>query len=362
MIAEVSENGSGLEQFLSLPAGVYRGNSDYCPTATSSVRNGLFRSAFQGNQRVLTAVEGDRCVARLVARRSPKLIDDEGHPIGMIGFFEAFDRPAVVGELFNRATRWLRDNGVQRIVGPMDGDTWHRYRLNVGPFDRSPFLMEPFNPPYYPSLWEHAGFAPLEGYYSKHVDDILPVASELDRILRRVLDRGYRLRTIEIDRFADELRILYKLSTEIFADNFLYEDITESDFLDLYEPAKSIVDPDLVWFAQAPNGTYAGFLFATHDYHRAVAAMRGEQGLLAKCRFLWNRRHADAVNMKSLGVVNQHRRSGLGAALICQGYLQAIKKGYHKANLCLIRDGNPSGRLDGGKGEISRRYVLYEFQ
>ena len=350
-------------RFLNLPCEVYRGDADYCPTAITSVREGLFRDAFLERQRILIAIdERDRCVGRLVARISPTLQGEGGGPLGMVGFFEALDEPEPVGRLFADAIAWLRDRGCRQIVGPMDGDTWHRYRLNTGPFDRPPFLMEPYNRPYYPSLWKAAGFTPLESYYSKHVKDMQPVIAQFERILERVRNNNYQLRRIAMSRFHDELRRLYRLSTAIFAGNYLYEDITEKDFFELYEPARSIIDPDLVWFATAPDGGDAGFVFAMHDYHRSMVAMGGRRGLIAKMKFVLNRRHADAVNIKSLGVLESHRRSGLGAALICQAYIEGAAKGYSKANLCLIRDGNPSGRLDGGQGFVSRNYVLYQCQ
>lgn len=361
MIDEVRNDPAKLEVFLALPATVYRRDPRYCAASRDAMLESLHRPRFQDTQRILLAMDDGQCVARLVARRSSTLTDDSSQPVGMIGFFEALNRPEPVAELLREAVGWLRDIGVGMIVGPLDGDTWHKYRFNIGPFDLPPFLMEPYNPPYYPELWEQCGFQPLEEYYSKRVPDMAEVVPSLERILARVIAGGYRLRPLRMDRFRDELMIFYRLSTEIFADNFLYEDISEDDFVGMYEPVKSMVDPQFVWFAQAPDHQYAGFLFATHDYHAAVTAMRGERGLLAKLRFLQNRGRSNAVNFKSLGVVSGHRRSGLGAALMCQGYKMGLEKGYRKANLCLIRDGNPSGRLDGGRGTVSRRYRLYKF-
>jgi GNAT superfamily N-acetyltransferase len=277
----------------------------------------------------------------------------------MLGFFEAFDAPEEVTQLLSDAIGWLVGQGVQTVVGPMDGDTWHPYRFNVGPFDRRPFLMEPHNKPYYGALWERAGFEALENYYSKVVD-AKAAAAPLAKIHQRVLDRGYRLRPISMSRFEEEMEIIYRLSAEIFSDNFLYEEISLSDFLSLYRPARSLIDPELVLIAETA-GKPVGFVFALVDYYHAVVAMRGGDGLLAKLRFLLNRHRADAVNIKSLGVVRGHRRSGLAAALMCESYHTTSKKGLRQANLCLIQEGNPSGRLDGNVGVVSRRYVLYQY-
>ena len=273
----------------------------------------------------------------------------------MLGFFEAENEPQPIAELLRTGTDWLRERGVGDIVGPIDGDTWHRYRLNVGPFDRPPFLMEPFNPPYYPDLWRQAGFVPLETYYSKRIDNVLAAHRELQSILDRVVRRGYSLRCLNPRCFEEELTLLHKLSSEIFAENFLYEPISLDDFLAMYVPMRSVVDRDLVRFAISPEGEPVGFIFSVVDYHQAVKAMRGKHTLWAKLRFMMHRHQADAVNIKSMGVLPGHRRSGLGAALMCQAYRDTLAKGFQKVNLCLIRDDNPSGRLDGGQGEILRR-------
>lgn len=280
----------------------------------------------------------------------------------MLGFFEALpEPPESVARLFAEAAAWLREVGAGPIVGPMDGDTWHRYRLNVGPFGDPPFLSEPYNPPYYARLWEENGFSVLSRYYSKRVD-AADVVSHLEARHRAALDAGYSLRRLDLPRLEDELRLLYALSRRIFAKNFLYTEIPEEEFLALYAGLGSILDPELVWFARSPEGEDVGFLFAYPDRFRAVAAMRGERGLLAKLRFLAHRRHVPAVDFKTLGVLPEHRRSGVAAALFYQGHARAIEKGWRDANHCLFREGNPSGDLDGGAGRILRTYHLYQWE
>lgn len=314
--------GRNLEAFLGLPAEAY-------PDMLAS----LFRPELEGRQRAWVAVREDKPVARLVARRSPTL-----QGLGMIGFFEALPgSEEEVAKLFEASTGWLRETGAADIVGPMDGDTWHKYRLNVGPWEDPPFLMEPWNPPYYPALWESNGFEVLERYLSKRVESG-PVADFLEPKRQAALAAGYELRRLDPERFDDELRTIHRISIRIFARNFLYTEISEREFFALYAGARSLLDPDLVWFARTPEGEDVGFLFAYPD------GFRGK---------------ADAVNMKTVGVLPEHRRAGLGAALMGQGHRIARDKGYRFANHCLFREGNPSGEMDGGTGRVMRRYHLY---
>lgn len=348
-------------RFLALPQAVYRGDEFYSASPQRDVLASVHRERFVPRQRIFLVSRGGQCIARVVARVSPALKDAHDAPIGMLGFFEALDRPEQVGAMLQAALKWLQQQGVRQVVGPMNGDTWHKYRFNTGPFDSPPFLGEPYNPPYYPRHWESVGFRPIESYYSTRVDDVSPLVPRFEPMLRRVEARGYRLRTIRPDRFDDDLRILYDVSCEIFRQNSFYEEISWEDFRDLYAGTRSIVDKDLVWFAIAPDGQCAGFLFTYRDLFRAVAAMRGRRGPIAKLRFWFRQGQADAVNLKSFGVMPRFRRTGVGAALVCRVYQQMLQMGYRRANLCLIREGNPSGKMDGGQGRILRRYVLYEW-
>jgi GNAT superfamily N-acetyltransferase len=358
-IAEAGADRRALTAFLALPRQVYRGDSWYCAPSRASVVANLERPAFAARQRLLLALEDGRPVARLAARLAPNLVDEAGRPSGTLVFFEALDRPQAVAALFADAVSRLREAGAGPIVGPMDGDTWHRYRVNAGPFVDPPFLLEPYNPPYYPRLFEANGFATLERYASTRVEDLPAVRAHLEAGARRALDAGYRWRALDPRRFAGELRLLYRLSAESFAGNFLYTAIDEREFLALYAGMRPVLDPRLVLFALAPDGAEVGFLFAYPDRFRAVAALGGRSGLLARLRFRWHRGEATAVNVKTLGVLPGHRRSGVGAALLDRAYEQALALGFAAANHCLFREDNPSARLDGGHGRLLRRYRLY---
>lgn len=359
-VAAINLDGDGLEPFLALSGEVYADDPYYSAPLRRSVLASLRRADFRDRQQAFLASEHGRPMARVVARQSSRLADERGQGYGLLGFFEARNSPPAVTALFDQAIGWLRGQGTGPIVGPMDGDTWHSYRLNVGPFDSRPFLMEPYNPPYYPDLWRVNGFEVLESYCSKRVEDLPAVINALAPKFERAVAAGYRFEQLAIDRLEVELERFYELSCEIFADNFLYTEISRERFLSLYLGSRALLDPDLVTFARAPDGSDVGFLFALPDRFRAVAAMQGETGLWAKLRFLATRRRVDTVNLKSLGVTSEHRMGGLGAALMCHAYKTAHEKGYENANLCLILDGNPSGRMEGGRSDVLRRYELYQ--
>lgn len=357
---EIAEAAAGpaRQAFLDLPRRIHRDDPHRLPKPAADVEAELDRPEVSGRGLPLVARSGGEVVARCVALLS-KLEDPPGSPLGTIGWFEALDRPEAVRALLDGAAGWLATRGARRVVGPIDGDTWHSYRLNAGPWDEPPFLMEPWNPAFYPRLWEQAGFAPLEEYLSLRVDDVAAAEAGLAAKAAESAAQGYRLRPLRLSRFAEELDRIYELSRVVFRDNFLYTEIPHDEFRRLYAPARPLLNPRLVWFAESPAGEAVGFIFAYPDARRAVAAARRWPGIAGKLLFLLLRRQADAVDIKTLGVLPEHRRGRLAAALMHRVYAEARALGLRAANLCLIRDGNPSARLDGGAGRLLRRYRLY---
>lgn len=279
---------------------------------------------------------GDECVARCLAVRATGHTDPRWDEAGFIGHFEAADDPEAVGELLATACAWLRDTGVDRIVGPLNGDTWHRYRWNVGPHEASPFLLEPVNPEFYPRLWRDCGFLPLQTYVSQRIEDIPAVLGALGRVEEAIRDRGFCFRPFRLEEVDRELRRMYELSSVIFRDNFLYRPITWERFRALYVGVERLIEPGLVWFCEDRSGTPVGFVFSYPDSSPGV------------------------VNVKSLGRLPGRATAGLGGALMAQSLRGAVAAGRRRANMCLIRAGNQSGNLDRGHAQVFRSYVLYE--
>ncbi|MEA2463860.1 MAG: hypothetical protein QOJ98_1607 [Acidobacteriota bacterium] len=268
------------------------------------------------------ANEAGHCTARLRGN------------LGMIGSFEAANDPGRVKALLQEAADWLREEGATRIIGPIDGDTWHRYRVNAGPFDTPPFLLEPVNPPYYDELWRAAGFQILERYSSKRIDDVSALANKLAPMRERALSRNYRIRTIDPTRLQDELTLVWQLSLDIFRGNPFYSDIALDDFLALYTGIERILVPELVLFIEHGHEA-VGFLFAYPDTDPRT------------------------VDYKTIGVVPAHRRGYVGWAMLQQAYAAALTLGRSIANHCLMREENASQSMDAGQGTTFRHYYLY---
>jgi len=270
-------------------------------------------------------------------RETPAL---EGEPVGAIGHFAAVDEAAALAVL-GAATQRLRAEGVAAAVGPMDGNTWRRYRFVTESSGEPPFALEPSNPPQYPIWWEAAGFGPLAGY-SSALDRTLATRDErMDRVASRIAEAGIRIRSIDPSRLEQELEGIYRVALASFPQNFLYTPLSEADFKAQYLPYAAYVVPEFVLVAESDDGA-VGFIFAFPDLAQAG---RGEP--------------VDTVVLKTLAVLPGRRQGGLGSLLVEMVRDSARDLGYRRAVYALMYDSNVSRNIALHFGETMRRYTLY---
>jgi GNAT superfamily N-acetyltransferase len=264
----------------------------------------------------------------------------EGERAGCIGAFEAADADAAA-RLLDGACAELRNQGCRVAVGPMNGNTWRRYRLVIDRGERPRFLLEPWNPPEYPGWWLAAGFRELATYHSARVP-LLANGEKLTRVRARLEQAGVTSRALRMEAFTEELRAIHRVSLEAFAGNFLYTPQSETAFLEQYERTRGRVAPELVRLAEV-DGAVCGFAFGIAD---ALNAVPGSQ--------------PDLI-IKTLAVRPERRLAGLGSLLIEELGDAARAAGFTHAIHALQHEQNSSRRITSRHhGVPLRRYALYQ--
>ncbi len=283
-----------------------------------------------------------------------------GTAVGYLGSFECVDDQPLASALLDRGARWLRRQGAACIRGPVTFDTWHPYRFAVEGEGRPPFLLEPYNPPYYPSLWETHGFRAVASYISMEAGDLASVTERLEPFLRRAVRSGFRFRKLDLARFDAELALLHAMSNESFAGAPGFHPISLEGFRQIFAGARTL-GSNLTVIAEHHDGRPAGFLFGYPDLSDAVRAMRGSDSPVAKARFALARRGARAAVLKTLVVLPWARGTSVGMALVASHLGLALAAGHETSIHALMAEDNPSTHLSVFTGARRlRRYALYE--
>lgn len=186
-----------------------------------------------------------------------------GRCAGFIGRLESVDERAAQSVL-GRAAKRLRAAGCELAVGPVDGDTWHRYRLVTWSDGTPPFPLEPFSPPEALVPWRAVGFTPLERYASFRDDALAARDPRVPALERKLREAGVTLRELDLARFDDELAQIHALALRGFRDAPLFAPIGFGAFAALYRPLAPLLDPRLCPVAER-GGRIVAVLFALRD-------------------------------------------------------------------------------------------------
>lgn len=269
--------------------------------------------------------------------RAPQL---PGTQTGVIGHFAALDLPSA-REFLNAACRELKHHGCSLAVGPMDGNTWRRYRFLTERGPEPPFFLEPDNPDSWPGFFEAADFTPLATYFSALNNDLSVEDPRIPRTRARLEGNGITFRTLDGNRYVEELKRIYAISRISFQSNFLYTPISEAEFLAQYEPLRAHVRPELVMFAE-DAGQPIGFVFGIPDL---AQAKRGHT--------------VDTMVLKTIAVLPGRTHAGLGNVLFATCQQQARTLGYRRVIHALMHEANNSLNMSAHYAKPFRRYTLY---
>ncbi|WP_339928773.1 hypothetical protein [Yoonia sp. 208BN28-4] len=219
--------------------------------------------------------------------------------------------------------------GAQGLIGPMEGDTWHSYRLVTEGDGSAPFLMEPTSKPQDLEAFARAGFTPISSYFS--------AAVALSDIPVTTPGPNDAFSIMAWDGTAPEALFaqVHALSCQAFAGNPFYKDISLPDFLAMYMPFVPMLKPDLILFARDAQGDLKGFLFGMPNY------AEGPQPA--------------SVILKTYASLTK----GAGHALSSRFYDTARAMGFKTAIHALMHDDNLSAIRSGmNNAHVFRRYAL----
>ncbi len=274
-------------------------------------------------------------------KESPSL---PGHAPGTIGHFASVDGTATAA-LLSRALALLAEQGRTLAIGPMDGNTWRRYRFvtDAGPSGEPEpaFFLEPANSAEWPGQFIQAGFTPLAEYYSALNNDLSRDDPRLDAITARLASAGVGIRSARDCDLNEELKRIYQVSRVAFTRNFLYTELPENCFLAQYTPLLARIEPHLVLLAER-NHTLVGYLFAIPDFAQAA---RG-------CAM-------DTFLIKTVAILPEPELRGLGGLLVGLAHQAGPRLGFKRCIHALMHEDNASRNISSHYAATMRRYTLY---
>ena len=144
-----------------------------------SERNPFFQHA---EMQLWVATRDGRAVGRIAGVLDRAWNQHQNERAAFFGFFESIDDAQTSHSLFDAVFNWARQQGVRRVLGPMNPSSNDECGLLVEGFDSSPALMMSYNPRYYEALVTREGFHKAKDLLAFHIELANSPMERLERI------------------------------------------------------------------------------------------------------------------------------------------------------------------------------------
>lgn len=339
--------------FLEMPLGLYANDRHYIRPLDKDIQrifdrksNNMF--AYGDACRWVLFDDNGVCIGRIAAFYDEITAKAYDQLTGGCGFFECINRPEAAFMLFDTAKKWLMEQGMEAMDGPINFGSRERWwGLLVDGFV-APCYCSNYNPPYYKELFEQYGFSVYfkQYTYRRSLDE--KISEKYATKARRILGmKGYTFDYIRRARLAKAAEQFREVYNKAWVRHDGVGEMTSEQAVKLMNSLKPIVDPIGLWFAYY-EGQPVGFFISIPDVNQLlVKYVWGKVGLKGVLLLLWNKWFKRCKTLFGIvfGVVPEHQRKGVEVALIMESANVFVNKknktGYEELQMNWIGDFNP---------------------
>lgn len=281
---------------------------------------------------------------------------------GFFGFFECIDRQATADLLFRIAEDWLRERGMEDVLGPSNPGMMDEIGILVDGFDKYPSILMPYHKPYYDKLIRQAGYDKAMDLYAYLVTQDSVDRNRANRAMEIVKKRlpGIRIRPIDKKNIRNEVKIIREIFNSAWKHNWGFIPLSTEEFDSFASDLKMIVDPDFAHIAEI-DGQPVGFSIALPDYNQILKDMDGKLFPFGIFKILWKHDKINKIRTALMGVVPEYQGRGIDVLLHRESIQNGLERDFYssevgwilESNIHMIRVAEKIG------GELDKTYRMY---
>ena len=264
-------------------------------------------------------------------------------------YFECQGDLEIAQALFERATTWAQQRGLNQLVGPKGFGPLDGYGMLVEGFEHRPAMtMMNYNPPYYPKFMNELGFRKEVDFVSCYLGaDKFGLPERVHRIAERAAKRS----GLKVKRFRSKRELrewaprIGKTYNDTFINNWEYYPLSENEIDYVLNEILTVADPRLIKIIVHEERP-VGFLFGFADVSAAIQRSKGRLLPLGIFDLLIEMKRTRWIALNGAGVLPEYHGRG-GNALLYSEVEKTIREfGYQHADLTQVAESAVQMRRD----------------
>lgn len=369
---EIREVRSAKERrdFLTLPWKIYQGDPLWVPPLRMQQAElvGYRPHPFWRRNRIQTFVayrHGQPCgrIAAIVNYDHNECHNEER---GFWGFFESVNDFDVAARLFEAADRWLRQQGMKCLRGPMNPSLNYTLGTLIEGFNKPPCFMMTYNPPYYPELMERFGFRKAQDLYAYEgwVHQLPEVTARYGPTAAQILDRlNLKIRPLDRRHFLRDVEAFIEIYNASLKGTWGFVPMSKEEVIHMAKGLRYLLVPELALGAEI-EGRLVGAVLCLPDYNIRIKAIDGRLFPFGFVRLLWRKDKIKRVRVLAANVLPEYHRMGIGLVLLHSLAPKALEWGIQEAEFSWVLESNwlSRGSLEKGGATRTKTYRIYDLE
>ncbi len=322
-------------------------------------RNPFYKHA---DSEFFLAIRDGEVVGRIAAIINHNHNKEHGEHIGFYGFFECINDQSVANALFDTAKAWLKERGIPTMRGPVNPSVNDEIGLLIEGFDSPPVVMMTYNPSYYITLHENYGFKKIKDLYAYELTQDKVYSEKFNRVSDLVKQRtGITFRSLNMKDFKNEVKRIQAVYNGAWERNWGAVPMNDAEFNALAQDLKMVVVPELVIMAEI-KGELVGFALSLPDINIALKYNKSGGMLTGLYHLMTKKKKINRVRIIVLGVMPEHRNSGVAPVLFYETAMRAKKLGYYYGEASWILEDNfmMNRAAETMNSTLYKKYRLYD--
>ncbi|KAA5537139.1 hypothetical protein F0919_05560 [Taibaiella lutea] len=368
-IKPIQNKGSELRTFIDFPHDLYKDDPYYVPELFMAQRDLLSPKHpffLHGRIQLFLAYQDNKVAGRIAAIFNGNHNDFNKVNDGFFGFFDVINNQEVANALLSAAEKWLKDQKVDSMIGPVNHSTNEACGLLVDGFDSSPMVLMTYNKPYYLPLLEHYGLTKQVDLvaYALYDNDLGDKPVRLQEALtQRLAQKGITIRSFDLKHnFKSELEKFGKVYNAAWDKNMGFVPMTAEEFNFMGKDLKMIADTDFCLAAEH-NGEVVGIALCLPDINQVLKKIkRGRLFPTGIFKLLFGRKKINALRIIALGVMEPYRKMGIEACFYATIMKNGLGKGikFGEASWMLEHNDMMNKAIEHMNGKRYKTYRLLE--
>jgi hypothetical protein len=342
----------------------------WVPPLRVSVKDVLDRkNPFYNNaeRELFIAYRDGKPVGRIAAIENRAHNEFHGDKVGFFGFFECADDPEAAGALFDAATDWLKNRGLDTMRGPMNPSTNQECGLLIEGFRFQPSFMTAWNPRYYTKLMDGAGFTKAKDL----VAYFIPLSGKRPFVLperftahakRAIAENGVTFRDVDLRHFQREIDVCWDIYNSAWEKNWGFVPMQREEFVHMAKDLKPLLIPQFAFIAEV-HGKPAGVMINLPDYSYALAKIgNGRLFPTGIFKLLASRKKIKVGRLMVMGVKAEHRTRSVFALFGHELYRRAMEYGALGGEASWILEDNyaMTRPMEAMGAKVYRKWRIYD--